>query len=407
MRHFACLGLTVLLAACASAGSPNSASSDDEVNATPSAGHALQMNDVSIVLPLAKTPAELEGGYLKADGLLPRDLYTSLTGFPVDPPAHLPVGADVGMPYSQLRAVAYRIDPCFAQIGPVTDEAACDNQLRIVFQSLSSNGGTAGAADGAIHAFYKLTRAELRGLVADIVDLRVANAGAKELGPLQVHPVVAEQGLLGKESKALQALVAAHASTKNFTRFTMFKSANLQTVWHFAGFDVAEGKGTAMEIPTLPAGTTSETYFAGFSAHLGGDFSPATTSPDDMQLLGNYAKAKDAAKADQQAALDAAFAIQNPDKHSPNTIDCASCHVAGPGAVLTAGKDLGLSLANNKNAFAPDPSWIPAANLAQVTPPSLEHGLNLHNFSYRGDELMISQRVINETASVVAYLSSL
>jgi hypothetical protein len=397
MRFLGFLGLSVALAACAADASSTDASSED-VKSTEHA--ALQMNDVSIVLPLAKTAKELDEGYVKADDLLPKELYKSATGFPVEQPAHVPVGSDVGLVYTKLRAVAFRFDPCFAQIGPITDEAACDNQLRIVFQALTYTPSGTGAADGAIHAFYKLTREELRSALDEVAAAR----GNKELGPLQAHPLVVEQGLLGAESKALQAIVKKHASTKNLFRFTAFVSGNLQTVWHFNGFDIANGKATPMEIPTLPAGTTNVTYFAGFGASLSGDFTPATTSQDNMQLLGNYGKAKDASKADQQKALDAAFAIQNPAKHSPNTIDCASCHLAGPGAAITGARDLKLSLANNPNAFVP-PASVPAADLKQVTPPSLENGLNVHAFSYRNDELMVSQRVINETASVVAYLN--
>ena len=93
------------------------------------------MNDVSIVLPMAKTQAELDQGYLlpstKGNGgaLIPEALFVKYSGFPAKP-ATLGVGADRGQPYSQLHAVAFRIDPCFANIGPVTDDAGCDNQLR-------------------------------------------------------------------------------------------------------------------------------------------------------------------------------------------------------------------------------------------------------------------------------------
>ncbi len=412
MRTATTLGLSLLfagLAACAGSASESNDSTSDDVK---SASSAVQMNDVSIMLPLAKTAAELENGYLKAstkgfDGaaLLPQSLYTSATGFPATPPAHTPVGSDTGMTYSNLRAVAYRVDPCFAQIGPIASEAACDNQLRIVFQSLSFSGGT-GAVDGAVHAFYQLTRPELVSLLDDIVAAREANGGAKDLGPVAVHPIVVEQGLLGAESKALAAAVSKHAGTKNLKRFTTFMSGNLQTVWHFNGFDVADGKTTPMEIPTLPKGTTSVTFFAGFGSKLSGGFTPETSSTDDMQLLGNFEKANAETKAAQKAAVDAAFAIENPTKHSPNTIDCASCHMTGPGKALTASRDLGLSLDKNPNAFVPDAKWIVPANMTQTTPVKPDGGINVHMFSYRGSDLMIGERVINESASVVAYVNA-
>jgi len=70
----------LLLAACASATDSADVSSAD-VTAT----SRVQMNDVSIVLPLAKNAAELDGGYLHASSaglggsMLPKDVYTKNT----------------------------------------------------------------------------------------------------------------------------------------------------------------------------------------------------------------------------------------------------------------------------------------------------------------------------------------
>jgi hypothetical protein len=414
MRSVTSLALSLLvagIAACAANEDSSNDSASDEVHTAASA-NAVQMNDVSIVLPLAKNAQELDGGYIKASTngvggvLIPQDLYTKTTGFTVDPPAHIPVGADVGMPYSQLRAVAYRIDPCFAQIGPITDEGACDNQLRIVFQALSLSG-TAGAADGAIHAFYRLTRDQLKSLLDDVVAARIANGGTGDLGPVQVHPIVAKQGLLGAEGKALQTAVLKYAGTSSFMRFTMFKSSNLQTVWNFAGFDIANGKATPMVIPTMPSSGTGDMFFAGFAASLSGGFQPATTSTDaNMQLLGKLSDAQAASKADVQNAIDATFKIENPDMNSPNTIDCASCHMAGVSRALTAVRDMHLTVDGNANEFKADPKWVSAADFKATTPVTGEHGINLHMFSYRGSDLMIGQRVVNESAGVVALVNS-
>src|SRR4051812_15657448 len=83
-----------------------------------------QMNDVSVLYPLAKTQAEFDHGYLPASAkgqggaLLPVALYEA-AGF-VSPKQNgpLPPGADAALAYTELRAVAFRIDPCFANIGP-------------------------------------------------------------------------------------------------------------------------------------------------------------------------------------------------------------------------------------------------------------------------------------------------
>lgn len=408
------LPLSVLLGALAAPAvtgcNVDESSAEEDLTAKAS---RVQMNDVSVLFPLAKTQAQFDG-YLSADAaglggaLLPKAIYEKATGIKPDPhngPG--PVGSDPTLHYEDLKLVAFRIDPCFANVGPITDPSTCKNQLRLVFQSLSFDK-TAGtnALDGAVHAFYSLDRDELVGLVNDIIALRKKQGGAKDLGPLNVHPLLAKQGLTGGEAKGLEALVLAHAGAKNLTRFTMFFSTNLQTVWTFEGFDIASGKSTMMEIPTLPKNTFSVQYFVGFSQDLAGKFTPPTKADDDMQILGNLADAKAASKAEQQAAFDAALRIENPDFHSPNTMDCASCHLAGPGRVITGAK-LGLSATDNENAYDPGSKYVTKKDMAQKTKVDMSNGLNVHAFSYKNDQPMIAMRVINETASVVAYLNPL
>src|SRR5438874_8260030 len=74
----------------------------------------LQMNDLSVLLPLPRTPAEL------ASALAPT---TNGVGGPLLPQA-LFQNLGVGVDYPDLRMVAFRFDPCFGK--------ACENQLRIV-----------------------------------------------------------------------------------------------------------------------------------------------------------------------------------------------------------------------------------------------------------------------------------
>lgn len=393
-------------AACASqTGEADDSASDVTSGKAPT----VQMNDMSIILPMAKNKTELDTGYLlpstvgNGGALIPEDLYVKYSGFPAKP-ATLGVGADAGQPYSELRAVAFRIDPCFANIGPVTDDAGCDNQLRIVFQAINTSQGAPSANDGAIHAFYKLSRAELIDLMNDVVAARIANGGTADLGPLAPHPLVVKQGLLGAENKALKAAVLKHAGTKTFSRFTEFASGGTGFFWNFSGFDVANGKATPMVIPTLPDNGTRVTFSLAIGDGNKVPFTPASNSTDaNMQILGNSNSAKAATPADQQSALDASFKIENPNFESPNTIDCASCHTT----ILAKNNadELHLSLTKNPNAFAADSKFVSAADMKATTPFNPNAGINLHMFSYHGDDLMIGQRVINETAAVVAYVN--
>lgn len=372
----------------------------------------IQMNDVSILLPLPKNEAEGDLYMRASDGarggvLLPQAIYDSATG--EDNDAGPAPGGALPVPHASLRVVAIRLDPCFANIGPVTDPSSCQNQLRLVLQPFFHDAdGTMKAVDTGVHAFYSLTRDELVGMVAEIKKLRAASgSGAVDLGALAVHPIAAREGVNGPFMQGLSKLVLAHAGEQNFFRFTRFQIGNANRTWIFSGFDVAGGKTTGMKIPKVPSDTTTVTFFQGFADDLEGQFNPTTTSSDDMQLLGNVTDAQDATKDAQQKAFDSALRIENPNKHSPNTIDCASCHLAAPSRALT-GKTLGLSADGNANAFSITSKFIAPQDLAITTPQKdALNGVNVHVFSYKDDQPMIAPRAVNETAAIVDYLNGL
>lgn len=401
--------LTAVLAGCIDA-EPASCTTDnpdypdclpeDDGKADAASAGLAQMNDLTIVMPLATTQAQF-AGYLPAKALLPKALYTAQ--FP-DPSGGHPIGSDVTMTYDKLRVVAVRLDPCFAQIGPITDPATCDNQLRVVFQSLDFAGGSTSAVDGAVHAFYRLSREQLVAAIKDIVALRKANGQTTAMGPLAPHPLIVKQGQDGAFAQGLNAIILKYAGPSNLIRFTHFQSSNLQTVWNFSGFDVNGQTATPMVIPNLPNHATTVGFFQGFAAPMNGGFTPESTAKDSVTLLANATNAKAASKSARQASYDAALRIENPGFHSPNTIDCASCHV-GQAARLLIGDDvLGLSATGNANLFSRDPKFVSARSMKQTTNVRTQP-LNVHMLSYRNDKLMIGQRVINETAATVAYVN--
>ena len=65
---------------------------------------------------------------------------------------------------------------------------------------------------------------------------------------------------------------------------------------------------------------------------------------------------------------------------------------------------LGLSATGNANLFARDPKFVSARSMKQTTNVRTQP-LNVHMLSYRNDQLMIGQRVIDETAATVAYVN--
>ena len=374
-----------------------------------------QMNDLTIIMPLAKSQTEFDDGYIAASSigpngtLFPKTPYS--TEFP-DPSGPTTTDGQVALTYANLRVTAIRFDPCFAQIGPITNPASCLNQIRVVFQSMTydTDSGTY-AEDGAVHAFYSLSRADLTAAIREVIALRNANGQKTAMGPLAPHPLLVKQGINGAFGQGLSEILLKYASAKNLTRFTHFQSANLNTEWFFSGFDLTPSgstlKAKAMVIPTLPASATMSEFFAGFASPVNGGFTPETTSTDDAALMVNVTNAKAATKTKAQAAFDATLRIENPNFHSPNTIDCASCHAAELGQVLVGQGVLKFATTADKNVFVPDAKYVSARSMKQTATVKgqADGELNLHMLSYRGSSLFIGQRVINETANVLAYVN--
>jgi len=380
------------------------------------------MNDLTVMFPMATTAAELDA-YLApttigADGgaLVPPAVYTADSG---------------AIPLSDLRAVGFRLDPCFGQLGPITDPSTCDNQIRLIFQPLF--GGAADtppeAEDAGVHVLYSITRDQLLAAVKEIAAARAA-VDDSDLGPLGVHPIMAREGMGGEMAQKLTAIAAKYAAGTKIERITTFELEALDAggggsgimngsgsggpivtsdlFWEMHGFDVKNGVETAIEVPTLPPATTNDSLNAATNP-LEAQPSPATSSADNFALLASASMAMAAAPAARQAAFDAALRVENPMKNTADSIDCVSCHIAEQARELVGEQMLGMSSTGNSNAFVPDPS-IPAADLAQTTTslfnPS-DNGLDIHAFSYLGTVPLINQRVINETAANLAYLQTL
>jgi len=407
--------LALALLGCSShaPGSPASPDAPGAVDAPvtpedPIAG--VQMNDVSVLLPLATTQADF-ATYLTATSpaangaLFPEALFTNDQD-------------DGPIAYGALRVVAFRFDPCFAHLGPITDPAACDNQLRLVFQPLAFADGATTAGDAAVHVSYALTREQLFAAVREVVAAR-AEATTADLGPLAVHPVVATQGLAGPLAQRLLAIVASYADAAKVERFTSFVADPTQlgpaqasppddptmpVFWQFHGVDVADGVASPLLIPTT-GGAVGISLNAS-TMPLESIFGETTTSPDNIDVLASADQAAAATPAVRQAAFDAALRVENPAKNSPNTIDCVTCHMAEPARVLVGQMTLGLTAAGDPNAFAADPS-VPSADLGTTTQlVDADGGLDIHAFSYRAASPMINQRVVDESAVNVGYLAA-
>lgn len=389
-RSFTKLVLAVALAGCAAPLADDSATDEAAVAET---AEALQMNDVSILYPLARTKSAFEEGYLTPDSTGPRG---TLLPEAIYKPGTLPEGGTPGVDRAGLRLVSLRFDPCFAELGTITAETRCENQLRIIFQPLTFAGSTTTAKDSAVHAFYSLTRAELTAAIEEIRTLRLQHDGGVRMGPLAPHPILAKQGLDGAMAKDLNAIVQKYAGAQNLFRFTIFSTSGLGTAWNFRGFEVAkDGAWAPMTIPTVPAGTKTVAFFRGFTKNtLSGDFQPPTSAPDNLQLLASEAATKAASPAARKAAFEALTRIEDTSLHSPNTIDCASCHAAEPVRRLMSER------------FGFTPPAPGTGDEAQTTGKSDANDVNVHMFSYKDATASIHKRTVSETAGIVKLLRS-
>lgn len=393
MKRLAVLAL-LTAAACAPAMQDDAAS--DEAAATertPDLRPELaQMNDVSILFPLAKNDAEL-AGMISAKDVIDASAYETVFGAPG---TLLVGGTPAAPPHASLKVVAARFDPCFG--------ATCESQIRLVLQPVK----TTGADDTAIHAFFPLTRETLKDAVQSVIAVRRANNGDARLGALGPHPLMKKEGLLGKTSKAIGEIIKKHATPARLSRMTVFTTSGLGSAWNFTGFDLKDGAATRMPIPNVEGPMVA--FFVGFRpGELSGEppFTPAANPKpeDNMQLLGNGTwAARSSVKAEaRQQAFDAAVRIENPDLHSPETVDCASCHAAEPARRLVGERKLKLT-GKAESKFAADPIFVPAAETALTSVDTT--GVDVHMFSYKGANASIHQRTVNETAAVVAYLNA-
>jgi hypothetical protein len=179
--------------------------------------------------------------------------------------------------------------------------------------------------------FFALDHGEARVLAEAVAALR----GDARLGPLAPHPLLVRDGVTGPFGRGIAALIRQHAPTAKLARITVFTSSGLGTAWNFFGVDVAAGGAiTPVAIPTLPPDTRLEAFFAGFvDGELTGDapFTPSSASlaaRDDLRILASRDRLARATPAVRDQALAAAARIEDPHVHTPETIDCASCHVA-------------------------------------------------------------------------------
>jgi hypothetical protein len=88
--------------------------------------------------------------------------------------------------------------------------------------------------------------------------------------------------------------------------------------------------------------------------------------------------------------------VLNPRKHSAQSIDCASCHVA-PDIALFASVTMSLQVGDDPDRFQ---TTYPLAAVPKDSNEVVSFQ-NLHMASYSARTLSLSSRAVNETAAVL------
>jgi hypothetical protein len=353
---------------------------------------AWDVNDVSFLLPLPsdlKSDSILVPGTLGSAGQLLPQRY-------LEPLPSLVQGADDGPVLESLTVVGIRIDPCFPGVDPSGEP--CRSVIRMVWQPLSANGT---AMDSAVHSFYLLSSDEFKDLLQKIAALNVSSGFSSHGLPLQVHPLIASQGLSGNYWRSLRAILLAYTGESRLMRVTFMTQESLNQMWDFGGFDIIGGRISRMIIPRV---LTRMQSFVNTDATLG-DFigGEKPEAPTDVDTFNRILTGSSVLTASDVAVLrasaDSINRIENPKIHSPATIDCVSCHVAQPARIWAETKFSTLGLEQSTFRFQS------SLNLQNVTAAQATTH-TMRAFGYEGRVPSINQRTINESAAIAESLNS-
>ena len=359
-----------------------------------SAASAWDVNDVSILLPLASTLAS--SGVLrpstqgKAGELLPARFLGMLP---------LLSESSAAFPNQSLAVVGVRIDPCFP--GIANPPEPCHFQIRMVWQPMFQVGANLEAMDAAVHTFYELTSGEFTELSQKIAVLN-AKSGLSTKGlPLGVHPLIASQGLSGSYWQELSSIILSYTGEARLVRFTFMSSSTADMMWDFGGFDITPQKITRMVIPRIQTRDQSFVNVTHDMVHFNGGAKPEAPGDVDTfsRIVANSGNFTPEDSAIVKASVESIYRIENPTIHSPATVDCASCHTAEPARLWAISVFSELHLDQSQYRFQS------AFNLQNTT----ESGSTTHllrAFGYDGKTPAISQRTINESAAVAGALNA-
>lgn len=402
---------------------------------------ALDMNDVSILMPLKEQPELLR--------TLPRlgetfvydwtEEQRNTTLSQISPNIE-PVTDKV----EDFVLTSLRIDPCANRLLLKDEEwkAGCRAEFRLVWQKLDAKGED--LVDSNIHTLYRLSPDGLKDVLTTLRKLH-AEASVDTSGlALAPHPVIEKEGPDSPYLHGVLELVKKYAVKENLDEVANMV-ANTKRNWTFAHIGIEGTEPKFMAIPsmgkdgldvvnlaseiTTPEGLTLNVHTYGKIGNLisSGLLPSQDYSPELKRELEYFPILKN---------LVEGFAVENPQHFSPKTINCSTCHTAEK---QKAGYDFIQELVGDKiwtNKFArpiyaypknakgisdrPEGmgSFLPCEDYAVYgyhnsrwnleTPYARTNARSLQMFSY-GDLRTphIATRVVNDTADTLDLIEAL
>ena len=364
---------------------------------------ALEPNDVSILFSLPRGSAEVASFLylMPSNSIFPAGLENELPSlFSTAPgtPSQL---------YQAMQIVAFRFVPCAAT------STTCKPQVRLAAQYVVPGTGNDYAMDEvALHLFYDLDAGEPEELARALLTLKQASPAPTAGEPLFVHPALANGGMTGAWGEQLRTVVQRFARKEKLVRVTsmgfVFDS------WPFRDTKVADGhvvEETPLQHLETPDVVQSWDIFG--DGDRIGNLSPASSVESGPAWLAVQSRYTSAPAAELRAAVDSVERTLNPERHTPESVDCASCHIARFTKVraVAAGVDF-----TSSNSYVP-PSW---ANTERVTDPAIDRAAaNIVQFGYflrlsqneglpEGKPLpSVSERVIHDSIEAAKLASAL
>ena len=357
---------------------------------------AWDLNDVSYLMPLPEKigpdsllslKSSARGGALLAEAMIHR--------LPVLAP-HLTREQTA----ASLRVIAVRIDPCF----PLPTPQSCQKQIRLVWQPLElDRRNQVKTTDAALHSFYVLTDAEFGTLLRDLEDWKKNYAVNTDYLPLQTHPAWAAEGDSSRALTDFNKIMTKVAGLENLSRVTVMVLRGAGDMWAFAGFDMKEGQLEMFRIPRTDRMSQAFINLAVPADYFtGGGILPQPSGADTLNVITNESEHLDSSSEETiRKEIKAAYRIENPKNHTPENMDCVSCHVAQPAIHWALNKQAHLKLDQLWNSEIYQNPKYDLTNLSS----DIWNTQIIRGLGYFGRNMAISQRVINESAEVADQLN--